>query len=347
MKSIFGVYESILTKTSSKVKQAASDITVDLANGDNSDLRKFFNQPEWSHTHMPFSIVDNTFVVTPYNNIYFRNTDVKLADLIGRKFDKVRINGTIYIGPNVNVGESLYPVMEADVFSISNDCIIDGVELHAISYDKNNRRFPMIYLNGQTVTDSRLEIDQTHTNVGHIRSIGIPTFKNVVSDSIRDIGISNTFAGKLKDDNTIFLDDRWKNLFEFGYTLGVTTLGVENKSKKVKVKDMMDIRKLVAGRQFYSKVYDQAPYRLKPGAKMTDFLDVSGFKDIKLVLVEDDKLSVYFENIKNTPVSNAPRLLMDVLRENPDQNAVGFTKNDILDNIPVTDDGWRVIVMKR
>ena len=205
----------------------------------------------------------------------------------------------------------------------------------------------MIYLNGQTLTNCRLEIDMSHTTVGHIRSVGIPTFKNVVSDSIRDIGVSNTFAGKLKDDNSIFLDDRWKNLFEFGYTLGVTTLGVENKFKNVKVKDMMDIRKLVAGRQFYSKAYDQAPYRLKPGAKMTDFLDVSGFKDIKLVLVEDDKLSVYFENIKNTPVSNAPRLLMDILRENPDQNATGFTKHDILDNIPVTADGWRVIVIKR
>jgi hypothetical protein len=342
MNSIFNIYESLLSKTSTKVKGATLEITAEIGNQENSDLRRFFRQPQ-TNMYDPFEVKNKSLIVHPYNNIYLTGDEGKLTDIIGNNFDKLVIEGALYCGDKTDIGKCLYPVVDAESFTLNDDCVIENVELTAVSY--NNRRFPMIYINGNTLTNCKLEIAKSNTKIGHLRSVGIPTFNNVQSDTIEEMAIthnSSTVSGPKFD---LFADDRWNKLFDLGYTLGVTILGAENKTKNVKIKSLMDIRKLVVGRQFYSKVYDQSPYKLKLGAKLSDVVDISKFHNLNLIVVKDDKMEIRFENTKLLSDTCASKLLLDVLRENTTNNDEK-AKNEIIDKIPVTADGWRVVIMK-
>jgi hypothetical protein len=342
MKSIFGIYESILSKTKDRVKNTSLEIAADLGNEVGSELREFFNQP-YSDRYKPFEVQGKTFVVKPYEPlINIKDQTKPLAEFIGTKYDKVKVNGVVSV-INKDLGEYLYPTIEADEFRIGIGAIVDGVELITNS---DGRRFPVINMVGNTIKDSRLEIDYSRTKIGHIRSVGIPTFINVKSDTIREIAISyHHFSNGPTIE--IFADERWGKLFEFGYTLEQTTLRVDSKTRKVKIKNMMDIRKLVAGKLFYSKEYDQCPYRLKAGARLADLLDISQFEDLNFVIVDDDKMNIAFEKVGKCPRMMASTSLLHILKQTQDIMEPGFTKDDIYNNIPVTADGWRVVIYKK
>ena len=102
---------------------------------------------------------------------------------------------------------------------------------------------------------------------------------------------------------------------------------------------MKDFRKLIASRNFWNYEFDQFPYRLKKGAKLSDFIDISGFKNLHNIQIHDNKMNVLFINTKIGSVREFVGHVSASLKQN-----VGIT-NSIYDiPYPVTSDGWMVII---
>jgi hypothetical protein len=338
MKSIFGIYESILSKTKDRVKNTSLEIAADLGNEVGSELREFFNQP-YSDRYKPFEVQGKTFVVKPYEPlINIKDQTKPLAEFIGTKYDKVKVNGVVSV-INKDLGEYLYPTIEADEFRIGIGAIVDGVELITNS---DGRRFPVINMVGNTIKDSRLEIDYSRTKIGHIRSVGIPTFINVKSDSIPGIRIESRLTAE-----SLIKDPCWGKIFEFGYKLGYRTT-FQEKFKFTTIKSMDDLHKLVKSKQFRTRDYGQFPYRLKNGAKLSDILDISQFKNLKKVVMTDsikDLIQITFEKVDSCPEKDSivSKYPMSILIRERRERILG-NPTLMLEEIPVTADGWRVLI---
>ena len=75
-------------------------------------------------------------------------------------------------------------------------------------------------------------------------------------------------------------DTLFNKIFDFGYTIELTQSG-KDKVNTVKINNMTDIRKLIVAKDFYSRIYNEWPYKLKQGAKLSDLIDISGFENYR------------------------------------------------------------------
>lgn len=203
------------------------------------------------------------------------------------------------------------------------------------------------------ISNSVLDIDNTVSSNGRLLCLGIPEFKNVSSSSIQVIDCSSTkeivFAGTKPLD--VFASKRWTDLFEFGYTLKYCTGRKydEATASTVSIKSMKDIKKLVTSKDFYGRIYNEWPYRLKPNAKLSDFIDVSKFDKLERINIYDKKVTVVFEKLTgnwakfNSAYKSA---FGDILKTTWDQMHPEYNKTNIGNHIPVTADGWRVIIIR-
>jgi hypothetical protein len=221
------------------------------------------------------------------------------------------------------------------------------MEIHTANYS-GNRVFPNIAFNSgkasAELTNSRLEIDYSVTKSALLQFSGdIPIFKNVKSDTIRKIEITDRrgiqFSNKkLNAIADIFGNKKWNDLFEFGYVL-------EEKKPDygigIKIKSIKDLRKIVASRKFWLYEFDQFPYRLKKGVKLSDFIDISGFKDLHNIQIYDNKMNVLFINMKNASIKEFIGHVASSLRQQ-----VSLTVRTAIEDIPfpVTTDGWAVVI---
>lgn len=341
MNSIFRIYESLLGKTSDKVQKASLESVAIAGNEPDSDLRRFFRQPQ-TNMYEPFEVKGKSLIVHPYNKIYLTGDEGKLTDIIGNKFDRLIIEGGLYCMDAFDIGKCLYPVVDAESFTLDYNCVVENVELTAVSY--NNRSFPIIHIDGNTVKNSTLEIDYSKVgeSFGYIRSIGVPTFINVKSDTIPAIRIEADPYG-----DSIMEFDCWDKIFEFGYKLGYRTSELD-KFKFTTIKSMDDIFKLCRSKQFKVREYDQFPYKLKKGVKLSDIIDISKFKNLKQVVFTNHVSKMFqitFEKVdmcsdKMSIVTKWPTSILIQQRKE-----YIFGRPDLMHkDMPVTADGWRVLI---
>jgi hypothetical protein len=181
----------------------------------------------------------------------------------------------------------------------------------------------------------------------------IPEFKNVVSDSIEEIHIrysASNFVYNVKDFITDTLNNsKLTDLFEYGYELNYKN-GVGD-NKKVKVNSLETLRKLTIAKDTSNRVYSEWPVRLKSNAKLSDLIDVSGFKNLSTIIIADDKFYICFENIKHSKNQKFGNSWINTYGMLKDKPVIISRSNEkemekTINKIPVTKDGWRVILYK-
>jgi hypothetical protein len=318
-----------------------------VANMQDSDLRKFFGIGAGVEKPFEFSDGGRTLIVSPRSR-FLRVGDSKLNDITIDTIDTLICKssfGYYYSNPS----EKLCNCIKADSFNFNEFAAVTfkDMEIHAGNYS-GDKVFPNIIFNSgkasAELTNSRLEIDYSVTKSALLQFSGdIPIFKNVKSDTIRKIEITDRrgiqFSNKkLNAIADIFGNKRWNDLFEFGYVL-------EEKKPDygigIKIKSIKDLRKIVASRKFWLYEFDQFPYRLKKGAKLSDFIDVSGFKDLHNIQIYDNKMNVLLINTKNASIKEFIGHVASSLRQQ-----VSLTVRTAIEDIPfpVTTDGWAVVI---
>ena len=161
----------------------------------------------------------------------------------------------------------------------------------------------------------------------------VPVFNNVTSNSIKTIVLQeDAFAHKtmISLDNAAF-----GKIFETRYELQYSINGV---NRKCRIGNMSDLEKLTVARNAKNRIFSECPIKLKKGAKLSDFIDISGFKNLHKLQILSGRIRIMF--IKHGISSN---------------NAF-YTKfkgfflkkdDDILSSIPVTADGYDVVICQR
>lgn len=214
---------------------------------------------------------------------------------------------------------------------------------------------PKIAINAANpvITNCQFEIDCAESSSGRLICYGIPTFNNVKSKTIQLIDITSNkeivFAGDKKID--LFTNKKWNLLFDFGYSLKycVGKNYDETKAVSLNIKSMKDLKKLCTNKDFYSRTYNEWPYRLKNNAKLSDFIDISKFNNLQRVNIYDGKFCVLFEKVGcmwDRYRQAYTSAFTDMLKTTYDQMHPEYNKSNIVKHIPVTADGWRVILIR-
>ena len=199
------------------------------------------------------------------------------------------------------------------------------------------------------VYKNSLELDYANTSASRVIFYNLPEFDNVRSNSVCYIDITDNpikFNGVKSQD--LFSSARFKKLFDFGYELSYIDDFVVQTSGKVTIKDMKGLRKLVTAKDFYNREFAEWPYRLKSGAKLSDFIDVSQFKGLYSITITDKKMGVLFEKVDDPHAKQhaSYAYFTDMLKQTWEEKS-GHKRNEIDNLIPVTADGWRVIIFRR
>ena len=354
------LYEGILADIEDTLSASDDNIALVSANMSDSPLRKMFCINNMSK--QPFALNNKELVVSTESSGGTGQGSVQIvADEQNRLSDYIK-----------NV-ESLKILVPCSIFckDIDKDicksiispsiCIrstrageINNVRLSAETVGKI-RCIPKISIEvpNPKISNSVLDIDNTVSSNGRLLCLGIPEFKNVSSSSIQIIDCSATkeivFAGTKPLD--VFANKRWADLFEFGYTLKYCTGRKYDESiaSTVTIKSMKDIKKIVTSKDFYGRIYNEWPYRLKPNVKLSDFIDVSKFDKLERINVYDKKVTVVFEKLTgnwakfNSAYKSA---FGDMLKITWDQMHPEYNQTNIGNYIPVTADGWRVIIIR-
>lgn len=316
-----------------------------MANMEASDLRKFFGIGAGVTTPFEFSDGGKTLIVNPLSR-FLRANPEKLNDIVSTKVETLMCKSSLAYN-FMNPAENLCPCIKADSFNFNEFAAIkfEDMEIYAGNYS-GDKVFPNIIFNSGKASaeliNSRLEIDYSITKSALLEFAGdIPIFKNVKSDTIKKIEITDRRGIQFSDKKlnavaNIFGNKRWEKLFEFDYDLEEKR---PNYGNKIKIKSMKDFRKLIVSRNFWSYEFDQFPYKLKKGAKLSDFIDISGFNNIHNIQIHDNKMNVLFINTKVGSVREFVGHVTSSLKQ-----IVKIT-NSIYDiPYPVTSDGWMVII---
>lgn len=355
------LYEGILADIEDTLSASDDNIAVVSANMPDSPLRKMF-------------CVNNSWVVQPFtlNN---KELTVSTESSGGTAISSIQIiaDDKNRLSDYIKNVESLKILVPCSIFckDIDKDicksivspsiCIrstrageINNVHLEARNIGKL-KIIPKISIEvpNPKISNSILDIDNAMSSNGRLLCLGIPEFKNVSSSSIQVIDCAATkeivFAGTKPLD--IFGDKRWANLFEFGYALKYCAGKNYNESiaSTVNIKSMKDIKKLVTSKDFYNRTYNEWPYRLKPNVKLSDFIDISKFDKLERINIYDKKVTVVFEKLTGNWAKFNPAhssAFTDILKITWDQMHPEYNKTNIGNHIPVTADGWRVIIIR-
>ena len=317
-----------------------------MANMQDSDLRKYFKIGVGVEEPFEFSEGGRTLIVKPQSRVLRTNDDSKLNDITINPVNTLICKSGFnyeYADP----ARKLCTCIKADSLHFSEFAAVTfkDMEVHAGNYS-GDKTFPNIFFNSgkasAELTNSRLEIDYSVTKSALVEFIGdIPIFNNVKSDTVQRIEVTDRYHIQFTDKtkNIIanpFGNKRWDKLFEFGYEIEEKK---PNYGNKIKIKSIKDFRKLIASRHFWYYKFDQFPYRLKKGAKLSDFIDISGFKNLHNIQIHDNKMNVLFINTK---ISNIRGYIGHVSASLKQEVEVTGSIYDI--PYPVTADGWMVII---
>lgn len=342
---MISLYESILSDIEDTLDYGDVKVPELVANIEKSELRTFFGIGAGVEKPFEFSEGGRTLMVNPKSR-FLHVGDSKLNDIVSTKIETLICKSSL--GYNYsNPSEKLCSCIKADSFNFNEFAAINfkDMEIHAGNYS-GDKVFPNIIFNSgkasAELTNSKLEIDYSITKSALLEFAGdIPIFKNVKSDTIKRIEITDRRGIQFSDKSlnviaNIFGNKRWNNLFEFGYDLEIND---GNKWSKATIKSMKDLKKIVSSRNFWNTRFTEFPYRLKNGVKLSDFIDISGFKSLHNIQIHDNKMNILFINTKIGSVREFVGHVSASLKQN-----VGIT-NSIYDiPYPVTSDGWMVII---
>ena len=348
-----GIYEGLLKGMDDTLKSGNVEVAVIAANEPGSEFRKMFGISQY--TESPFSTSkDNGELVFTINTesmgVWVDCDNGRLSD-ISSDITTIKCEGGIRIvAKNNDIADKLCKTIISDNISVHQATEVKDVELFAKNIS-SKRIIPNMQFDTtvKKVIDCRLEIGITNST--HARAVfyNLPEFDNVKSESIRYIDITDNplkFNGVKSQD--LFGNSRFKKLFDFGYELSYVDDFVVQKSGKVTIKDMKGLRKLVTTKDFYNREFSEWPYRLKPGVKLSDFIDVSQFDGLYSITITDKKMGIFFEKIDDPHTKQHASYVYftDMLKQTWEEKS-GHKRNEIDNLIPVTADGWRVIVFRR
>lgn len=345
------LYEGLLRGMDKTI--AVGDVTaaVVAANQLGSNVREIFKVSHYSSE--PFSSTEENgetvFTIDDGpHGIWCECSKLKLSDEIN--VDTIKcVGGIRIIAPENNIKDNLCSTIISDNISIHGATEVKDVELFAKNIGPK-RCIPNMQFDSSVkkITNCRLELDYVNSSASRIIFYNIPEFDNVRSDSVRYIEITDNpikFNGIKPQD--LFSNVRFKKLFDFGYELSYVDDFVIQTSGKVAIKDMKGLRKLVTSKDFYNREFSEWPYRLKPGVKLSDFIDISQFDNLQSIRIADKKMGVLFEKV-NAPGIKQPASFVyftDMLKQTWEEKS-GHKRNEIDRLIPVTADGWRVIIFR-
>lgn len=351
MKTIYKVYESLLDdieNTMSRGMSAAQDEIVVQMNKEASQLRKAFGV-----VHIPgdvFSLIDGpekTLVVDPSS--YTGSSCIanigngKVSELIG-DVDCIEFRKRLIVnGGNQSIDISDFaPKIVSDCIEWRGIKSIDGISM--FTRDFGNRIIQKIEFDDMLKSLSNCELGMNCSG-SRIWFHSVPELKNVVSKDIKDISIVylRPPLGKIKP----WSEKAYNNLFDFGYNLNYT-VGIDGKTETVNVKNIAALKKLVTAKDFYSRIYTEWPVKLKPGVKMVDFIDVTGFEKLDWLTIHDGKMGIVCENTKNS--NRIHRAYFTEMLKNcyfsKATEHIAYDHDNIINNIPMTSDGWRIAVVR-
>lgn len=347
------LYEGLLRGMDDTLASGNVEATVLAANETGSDFRKMFGIHSWNEE--PFSATEeNDKLIFTINNeetgVWVDCDKGRLSD-ISSDITTIKCAGGIrIIAKNNDIADKLCKTIIADYISVHQATEVKDVDLLAKNIAPK-RIIPNMQFDStvKKVTNCTLELDYANTTASRVIFYNLPEFDNVRSNSVRYIDITDNpikFNGVKPQD--LFSSARFKKLFDFGYELSYVDDFVVQTSGKVTIKDMKGLRKLVTAKDFYNREFTEWPYRLKSGAKLSDFIDVSQFNNLSSITITDKKMGVLFEKVDNPHGKQHASYVYftDMLKQTWEEKT-GHKRNEIDNLIPVTADGWRVIIFRR
>ena len=354
---MISLYESILSGMDDIIDTGDNIVDDVIINSENSILKQIF--PD-NTTEKPFEIDGSKdykilsvkgrgqWAYCEAGNISEVITNVKEL----KKYGPLHIAAKDGLDGN-SIKDSLCETIIAPSISVSNAVNINGVNF--IAKKLIDWGIPYIQFSNKTkkLTNCSIEVEPRNKFTSKAMFTSIPEFKNVTSDTVEELHIryaTSNFAYSVKEFIAAILSNtKLTGLFEFGYELSFKNgLGDD---KKIKVKDLETLRKMTLTKDSSMRVYSEWPVRLKQNAKLSDLIDVSGFNNLRTITIADDKFGIMFENInhqKTQKYSATHTQIYCMLKEKP---AIVSRKNadvvnEVINKIPVTKDGWRVMLCK-
>lgn len=355
MKSL---YEGILADIEDTLETGDDHVVNIMANSEDSPLRKMFQA--YGETAFEIEGPRNEKIL----NVKARGRAGKVISCdksLGKVSDtianisEIRIFGPADIqgGADIDIKEYLAKTVIAPSISIHDTPVIKGMTLSVQKLADNG--IPLIQFGKETqkLIDCTIEVEPRTSMRSKAIFTRIPEFKNVNSETVEEINIrysSSKFNYDAKSfTDSIMANSKLTNMFEYGYELNYTN--ANGNSRKIKVKDFSTLKKMAQASDNSFRVYSDWPVRLNANTKLSDLIDVSGFKNLRAITISDDKFGICFENIKhhkNQKYGMAWQNIYSMLKEKPvtisrvNPDAIENT----IDKIPVTKDGWRVMICK-
>ena len=331
------LYESILDDIDIQMDNGFADVSNSIFNADNSEMRKAFNISRIVKGDVfDVSGKENDYIlkVSADASVDFSNNNLQklvpgLKTLIIDGLFNFNCLTTTKLTPNEVCNK-----ITASTLGFYNVSSIDGIDLIA-QHMSGSRYFSSLSFDQTLESISNCKLENHATN--YIMFQRIPKFDNVTSSSIFTI---NILIHKLASSK--FWDKKlFERLFETKYDIEYKLL-TDNSINKVSIKSFKDIEKLVKSPDHYSREYLTDAIRLKPGAKITDFIDISGFMNIEKIQISGDRWGMAF--IRDNMVDTTKNLTL-----HHTNLSIGRKYSDcgnIKTSFPKTDDGWYVVVTR-
>ena len=355
---MLNLYESILSDIEDNISLGDAIAADEAINGQDSPLRAMFSINK--QIEKPFSVtgVGNNKTLTvdvPNRNQWVYCDKTKVADCVSGVNTVDIIGGANLYANNANdICNNLAKHIISDNLSVHCINALNNTDLTVLYRPKlvNRYTLPVITFYGvKDITNCTLSVKSESKSGNRLLFYNVvPTFKNVESDATCiDIKVNDKIFTE-KSSKALTDAPEFNDIFEFGYKLEYRTFrDSANEFKKVTIKNMKDLRKLVRSRDYHDRIYKEWPVRLKPNAKITDFIDVSKFNNLNTIAVYDKNVGIMFMNTKHTEYKGDRYFSMyftDMLKQTYQSNIPGHQQCDIGHSIPTTADGWKVMVFK-
>ena len=337
MRSIYNIYESILDDIDVQMDRGFTDVSNSVFNDENSEMRKAFN--------ISRAVKGPVFDVSGKENDYILNVSADASvDFSNNNLQKLVpglktliVDGLLNFNcsnPTKLTANEVCNKVTASTLGFYNVSSIDGVNLIA-QHMSGSRYFSSLTFDQTLESISNCKLENHATN--YIMFSKIPKFDNVTSSSIFIININ-----RYKLTPSKFWDKKlFERLFETKYDIEYKLL-TNNSINTTSIKSFKDIEKLVKSPDHYSREYLTDAIRLKPGAKITDFIDVSGFMNIEKIQISGDRWGMVF--IREKMVDTTKNLKMYHTNMSIGKKYADWSNMNT--SFPKTDDGWYVIVTR-
>ena len=340
MKSLYRIYESILDDIDVQMDNGFAEVSNSIFNAENSEMRKVFNITRLTKDDVfDVSGKENDYTLKVYNipvgaSVDFSNNNLQnlvpgLKNLIVDGLFNFNCSNPTKLTPN-----NVCSKVSASTLGFYNVSSIDGVDLIA-QHMSGSRYFSLISFDQTFESISNCRLENHATNC--IAFSKIPKFENVSSSSVFIINITRHTLTSTK-----FWDKKlFERLFETKYDIEYKLL-TNNSINTTSIKSFKDIEKLVKSPEHYSREYLTDAIRLKPGVKITDFIDVSGFMNIEKIQISGDRWGMVF--IRDNMVDTTKNLKM--YHTNASIGKKYSDWSNMHTSFPKTDDGWYVVVTR-